>query len=120
MTASNTQAKQATNPAFPEWNLKASAPRILSLVPFGLKPEAGGLFRALPNIEKDIHGAAAYHSFLTGLVGSQRKMMQGREAGTHCFARFGPDFRFDTAAPDSPRGLAILEEKHFGPASLRS
>ena len=45
--------------------------------------------------------------------------MQRRLSRSHCFARFGPDFRFDTAAADSARGVAILEKEHLGAASLR-
>src|SRR5437762_10523644 len=75
--------------------------------------------RSIPNIDKNIHRAAADHSFFAGFIRGEREVMQRRLSRSHCFARFGPHFRFDAAAADGACGLAILEEEHLGAASLR-
>src|SRR4029079_16151790 len=76
--------------------------------------------QSFPNVDEDIHRAATNHSFFAGFIGGQRETMKRRFAVAHCFARLGPDFSFDTAATHSAGRFAILEEKHFCAASLRS
>src|SRR6266403_5042994 len=75
--------------------------------------------RFVPNIDENIHGAAAYHAFFTGFVSGKREVMQSRFAVAHRLARFSPNFGFDAAAADGPGSLAAFKEEHFRSATLR-
>lgn len=74
----------------------------------------------LPDVYEDIHRAAANHSLFAGFIGGQREMMQGGFAAAHCFARFSPNFSFNTAAAHGARGFPVLQEEHLRSASLGS
>src|ERR1051325_9290414 len=73
-----------------------------------------------PDVDEDVHRAAADHAFFTGFVGSQRKVMQRGTAVTHRLASFGPYFGFHATTAHRAGGLAAFEKEHLRAAALWS
>src|SRR5258708_37766477 len=73
----------------------------------------------LPDVDEDIHRAAANHSLFAGFFSGQRKVMQRGLARPQRLARLSPHFGFDAAAPDRSRHFAAFQEQQLPAPLLR-
>src|SRR5688500_268409 len=75
---------------------------------------------SVPNIDEDVHGAAAHHSLFARFFSCQREMMQCGCSRSQRHSCLGPNLCLHTAPAYGPGNLTVFEKEHFGAAPLRS